>query len=285
MKPNADSDRALFWTLAIAAFAAAAVGLAARAIDRGVTGVEETQRNYAIVRVIAPDGPEAVVAAEAALADAPHVASAAPITAQRAADLLAQWGGSPVAAADMPPLRLIEIELEPASAQADVSGDLVAALARGGVTAEVVQAPANAGAGGMAARTRLAATLGALLFAVVAALIISLAARGFASRRRELVQVLADIGATRGQAAGRIADEAARTGFVAGLAGAALAGLAGAALVLLLVPGASFQALPTMIRPIDLTPLAAAPLLAAVAAAMGARAGAESFYAEAARLA
>jgi cell division transport system permease protein len=285
MKRGADADRALFWTLAIAAFAAAAVGLAARAVDRSAAGVEQTQANYAIVRVIAPDGPEAMATAENALANAPHVASAAPITPRRAADLLAEWGGAPVAEADIPPLRLIEIELEPTPPQTDVAGDLVAALALGGVTAEVVQAPAQAGVGGVAARARLGALWGAVAFAIVVALIISLAARGFASRRRELVQVLADIGATRGQAAGRIADEAARTGFIAGIAGAAIAGLLAVALILLLVPSASFETLPTMILPIDAMPLAIAPFLAAVSAAMGARAGAESFYAEAARLA
>ncbi|MEJ0059898.1 MAG: hypothetical protein WDM79_10140 [Terricaulis sp.] len=285
MRRSADADRALFWTLAIAAFAAAAVGLASRAVDRGAAGFEQDQASYAIVRVIAPEGPEAVSAAEAALNGAPHVARAEPISPRRAADLLAEWGGSPVAEEDVPPLRLIEIELEPAPPQVDVAGDVVAALARGGVTAEVVQAPAYAGAGGMAARVRFGALWGAIAFAVVAALIVSLAARGFASRRRELVQVLADIGATRGQAAGRVADEAARTGLVAGLTGSAIAGVAGVILILLFVPGASFETLPTMILPADTVPLAGAPLLAAVAAAMGARAGAESFYAEAARLA
>ena len=60
------------------------------------------------------------------------------------------------------------------------------------------------------------------------AIIVSLAARGLAARRREMVTVMADLGATRRQTAGRIADEAAVIGLYAGLVGGALAGVAGA---------------------------------------------------------
>src|SRR5262245_16462607 len=134
-------ERALFWTLAFAAFAAAAAGLVARAVDRLAVNYENQRSAYAIVRVIAPEGPPGIAAAETALARAPYVTSAAPMTAGRAAALLQQWGGSEVRAEDMPPLRLIEIELEPVAANVDVSGDIVAALAQGGVTAEVIEAP------------------------------------------------------------------------------------------------------------------------------------------------
>ena len=91
-------ERALFWTLAFAAFAAAAAGLAARAVDRVAADYEAARSNYAIVRVIAPEGPAGIAAAEVALAQAPLVTSAAPMTAGRAAALLAQWGGAEVAA-------------------------------------------------------------------------------------------------------------------------------------------------------------------------------------------
>lgn len=286
MKPGfAESDRALFWTFAVAAFAAAAAGLVARAVDRYTTDYEADRMNYAIVRVLAPEGPAGVASAEVALADAPHVSSAAPMTARRAAALLEQWGGAPVSATDMPPLRLIEIELAPVSAQADVEGDLVAALARGGVTAEVVRAPETGGAGAMPGRVRTLTFLGAIACAIVMAMIIALAARGIAARRRDLVHALTDMGATRGQAAGRIADEAARAGFGAGAAGALAAGAIALALLFVLVPGATLETLPGLIAPIDAAPLAIAPFLAAAAAAMGARAGAESFYAQAARVA
>ncbi len=277
-------ERALFWTLAFAAFAAAAAGLSARAVDRLAAGYEDARRNYAIVRVLAPEGPEGLAAAEAALAQAPQVTSAAPMSAERAAALLGQWGGSAMTAEDMPPLRLIEIELALDPGQIDPAGDIVAALAQGGVTADVIEAPDNSSGGGLAGRVRAAAFWGAIAFGGVMAVIVSLAARGLAARRRELVTVMTDLGATGGQAAGRIADEAAVLGLYAGLIGGALAGLAGLAALLLAIPGASLETLPDMILPVDLTPIVAAPLGAAIAAGAGARSAAAYFHRQAARL-
>lgn len=280
----AGMERSMFWTLAFAAFAAAAAGLAWRAVDRVAAGYEDAQHNYAIVRVVAPEGPAAMTAAESALGASPHVASAAQMTAGRAAALLQQWGGGDVAAEDMPPLQLIEIELKPAGPNVDVAGDLVAALAQGGVTAELVQAPANQGAGGTAARVRVAVLWAAAGFALVMLVIIWLAARGLAARRRELVTVMADCGATRGQAAGRIADEAAMVGLYAGLTGGLLAAVIALPVLLLALPGASIETLPQMILPIDLAPIVAAPLGAAIASGFGARAAAGFFHEQAARL-
>lgn len=277
-------ERALFWTLAFAAFAAAAAGLAARAVDRIAVHYEQQRNAYAIVRVIAPEGPAGIAAAENALARAPHVTSAAPMTAGRAAALLAQWGGGEVKAEDVPPLRLIEIELAPAPENSDVSGDIVAALAQGGVTAEVIAAPDATAGGGAAVRVRTAALIGAVAFGLVMAIIISLAARSVAARRRELVTVMCDLGATRTQAAGRVADEAAVLGLYAGLVGGGLAAVAGLIVMLLAIPGASVEALPQMILPIDLAPIVAAPVGAAIAAGAGARAAAGYFHGKAARL-
>jgi cell division transport system permease protein len=275
-------ERALFWTLAFAAFAAAAAGLAARGVDRMAAYYEQTRASYAIVRVVAPEGPAGMAAAQAALDAAPQVSSAARMTAGRAAALLEQWGGAAVSTEDMPALQLIEIELS-SDASGDVGGELEAALAEGGVTAEVVQAPESA-SGGVAARVRTAAFWGAAAFALVMALIISLAARGLAARRRELVTVMADCGATQGQAAGRIADEAAVLGLYAGLVGGLLAGACGLIVLLVAIPGAGPDTLMQMILPIDLAPIAAAPLGAAIAAGAGARAAAGFFHGQAARL-
>lgn len=270
-------ERALFWTLAFAAFAAAAAGLSARAVDRLAGQYDASTRAYAIVRVIAPEGPVGIAAAETALAHSPLVTRAAPMTAQRAAALL----GLPET--DMPPLRLIEIELAAAPPGVDVSGELVAALAQGGVTAEVERAPTSAS--GVAERVRQAAILGAYAFALVMAIIVSLSARGLAARRRELVTVMTDLGATRSQASGRVADEAATIGLYAGFVGGVLAGIVGAVILLAVVPGATFAQLPQLLLPVDLAPLVAAPLGAALAAGAGARAAAGYFHAQAARLA
>lgn len=277
-------ERALFWTLAFAAFAAAAAGLAARGADRLAVGYEQSRTAYAIVRVLAPDGPAGMAAAETALASAPHVTSAAPMTAGRAAALLSEASGEPIDPAHVPDLRLIEIELAPASSQADVSGDIVAALAAGGVTAEVIEAPDSASGGGLAPRVRNAAFWGAVIFGAMMAVIAWLAARGLAARRREMVTVMCDLGATRSQTAGRIADEAAVLGLYAGVAGGVLAAVAGVIVLLLAIPGTTLNTLPSMILPIDLVPIAAAPLFTAIIAGAGARAAAGQFHGEAARL-
>jgi cell division protein FtsX len=276
-------DRALFWTLAFAVFAAVAAGLGARAVDR-MAGAYETERtSYAIVRVQAPEGAEGIALADAALSQAPHVASAAPMTAGRAAALLRQWGGAEVRAQDLPPISLIEVELDPIiDPTADVPGDIVAALAQGGVTADVLRAP-EAG-GGTSDRVRAAAAVGAGLFALVMALIVSFAARGLAARRRELVTIMTDMGATKGQAAARIGDEAALLGFYAGLAGAVLAGAAALIVIFVAMPDIRFDSLPDFIQPLDLAPLVAAPVVAALAAGFGARMAASAFHAQAARL-
>ncbi len=277
-------ERALFWTLAFAAFAAAAAGLAARAVDRVAVGYEQERNAYAIVRVLAPDGPAGIAAAQTALTSAPHVTSAAPMTAGRAAALLSEASGEQIDPANVPDLRLIEVELAAASPQADISGDIVAALAAGGVTAEVLEAPDTSSGGGLAPRVRNFAFWGAILFAGMMAVIAWLAARGLAARRREMVTVMCDLGATRGQTAGRIADEAAVIGLYAGAVGGALAAVAGVIVLMLAIPGTTLNALTTMILPIDLVPIVAAPLGTAIAAGAGARAAAGHFHALAAKL-
>ncbi|MGD9979634.1 MAG: hypothetical protein AB7H66_07555 [Hyphomonadaceae bacterium] len=282
--PFVGMERSLFWTLAFAAFAAAAVGIVARAADRVAVDYEQTRSNYAIVRVLAPDGPVGMAAAETALARAPHVTSAAPMTAGRAAALLGEASGESIDPANVPDLRLIEIELAATAPHIDVSGDIVAALAGGGVTAEVIEAPDDASGGGLAARVRNAAFWGAAVFTAMMAVIVWLAARGLAARRREMVTVMCDLGATRSQTAGRIADEAAVIGLYAGAVGGAFAAVAGLIVMLLVIPGASLNTVASMILPVDLVPVVATPLGAAIAAGAGARAAAGAFHAQAARL-
>lgn len=277
-------ERSLFWIVAFAAFAAAAVGYASRAVDRVAAQYETERRTYAIVRVLAPEGAAGVTAAEAALTVSPYVVSAAPMTAGRAADLLNQWGQSSLTASDMPPLRLIEIELSEASIGVDIGGDIVAALAQGGVTGEFIAAPANPAGSGLSGTARQFALWGAVGFAVMMAVIILFAARGLAARRREMVTVMCDLGATEGQAAGKVADEATMLGLYAGLIGAALATIGALVVLALALPGASLEALRIMIRPLDALPLVAVPLGAAIAAGIGARAAAAYFHGQAARL-
>lgn len=282
---QAGFDRSLFWTLTFAVFAAVAAGLASRAADRLASGYETERTSFAIVRVLAPEGAEAMSAAEAALRDAPHVGGAEAMTAGRAAAVLRQWSGGDVRAQDLPPLRLIEIELDPnRDPAADVNGDIVAALAQAGVTAEVIAAPDAASGGGASSQIRSAALWGAVGFAAIMTLIIALAARGLAARRRELVTVMTDLGATKAQAAGKIGAEAASMGLAAGLLGAILAGAAAIAVLWVAFPEMNVEALRDMILPLDLAPMVAAPFVAAFAATAGARAAAIQFHRHAARL-
>lgn len=276
-------ERALFWTLVFAAFAATAAGLAARAVDRMAAQYDYLREGYAIARVIEPEGMAGLSQAEAALNSARHVERATAMTPERAAALLAQWSGEPVDPQNMPPLFLVEIELA-ADAPDGIGADLQTLLRLNNVTAEVVEAPEQASGGGVSEQARTAAFWGAILFALVMALIISLAARGLAARRRELVTVMTDCGATQAQASGRVADEAAVLGLYAGLMGGVLAGAAAFVVLLIAIPGVRLDALPNMILPIDLAPIAAAPLGAAIAAGFGARAAAGFFHGQAARL-
>jgi cell division protein FtsX len=277
-------ERALFWTLAFAAFAAAIAGLGARAVDHMAAAYEDARHGYAIVTVLAPDGPAGMAAAESALTRAPHVTSAAPMTKGRAQELLAQWAGASVNPDEMPDLRLIEVDLAPTAPNTDVAGDIKAALAQGGVTAEVTPAPNDASGGGIAPRVRTAALWGSVAFGLLMALIVSLAARGLAARRRELVTVMTDLGATRAEAAGKIADEAAVLGLQAGLVGALLAAAVALAFMLIVLPHASVASIRHMVLPIDLAPIIAAPIGAAIAAGAGARAAAGYFHGQAARV-
>jgi cell division transport system permease protein len=270
-------ERGMFWTLAIAAFAAAAVGLLARAADRLAVDYTQDRRNYAIVTVIAPEGRDAMEAAQTALETTPFVASAAPMTEGRAAALLGLD-----ATDNLPELRLIEVEFDDAPAGVDVKGDIVAALAERGVTAELAELPAGAAGENITLLVRQIALWGALAFALVMAVIVALTARGLAARRREMVTVMTDLGATRGEAVGRIADEAAMRGLYAGLAGALVAALA--AVAALLLNGTAAEMLMQMIRPLDFAPLAATPIVTAIAAGFGARAAAGLFYERAARV-
>jgi cell division protein FtsX len=278
-------ERSLFLTLVFAAFAAALAGLMARAVDRIADAYEASRRDYAVVRVLAPEGPEGLALAEAALNNSPYVISAAPMSASRAAALLGQWAGQSVEAEDLPPLRLVEIELAPTTMGMDIHAELVALMAQGGVTGEVIGASEETAGAGVSHRASVAAGWGAAAFALIMALIVALGARTLAARKRELITVMTDLGATRGRATGQVGDEAALIGLYAGALGAVLAAIAATALMLFAIPGLGLGAMSELILPIDYAPLIAAPLGCALAAGFGARTAASNFFAQASRLA
>jgi hypothetical protein len=184
----------------------------------------------------------------------------------------------------MPALRLIELRLAPGINGAEVTGDLSERLGAAGISGEILRPHPNQTQQALKAAPLLVHG-GAIGFALVLCAIAGLAARGLASRRADLIQVLADLGATRGQAGKRIGDEAGAIGFGAGLLAAFLAAAGAFAAMLLMIPGADLSNLARHISLLDVAPLALAPFLCAFVAGSGARAAADSLYAEAARLA
>jgi hypothetical protein len=73
-------------------------------------------------------------------------------------------------------------------------------------------------------------------------------------------------------------------GLYAGAVGGLLAGMAGA-IALVVITGASTSELRALILPVDFAPIIAAPLVAALAAGLGARTAAGYLHGQAARLA
>jgi cell division protein FtsX len=276
-------ERALFWTFAVAAIAALLVALVARVADRFLSAFESETANYAIVRVLAPEDDAALARAQALLEDAPGVANAERMSRARATQMLRE-AGADATLEDLPQLRLIELRLDRGADGESVQADLSDRLAAAGFSADVLRPPA----GRAEVVLRLAPLLvqsSAIGFALVLALIAGLAARGLASRRADLIQVMADLGATRGQTARRVGDEAGAIGFGAGVLAAFLVGVTALGAMLLAIPGATVASIPSLIAPLDLAPFALAPFLCAFVAGSGARAATDSLYAEAARLA
>lgn len=278
------AEYTLFWTMVVACFTAALACLGARALDRSASGVLRDRQGYMIVRVIAPEGQAGMHSAAAALIGLSSVAEAEVMSSERAAELLQTWSGAPLAAADLPPLRLIEVTLQPDTpAGARVEREIVGALADAGVTAEAIGPPSEDGRAADAVRLRDTAFKAALALSVVMALIVMMAARTLAARKRDLVTVLADLGAPRSMAGLKLADEAGATGFLAGAVGALAAGGAGAVFAGMAFPELRQGDLIAAIAPADIAPLVAAPFIAALAAGIGARFSSEMLYARAAR--
>lgn len=278
-------ERALFWTMTVAAFTAALACLAARAVDRAALNAQAARQGYMIVRVLSPEGPDGLNDAARILSEDPRIAQIEIMSTARAARLLNGWGVGDVASADLPPLRLIEATLAPRMiADAQLEHDIDTLLSDAGVSAQTIGPPQDDAQAAQAARMRRAALIGAAGLAAVMALIVALAARALAGRRGEDIQVMADLGATRAQACLPLADSAGATGFMAGALGALAAGGAGLALLFSILPEASATPIQTLLAPADIAPLIAAPFIAALAAGFGARLGAETLYARAARL-
>src|SRR5262249_3814226 len=159
----------------------------------------------AIVRVLAPDDDEAVQRTEDILKTIPGVAHAARMSRERAAQMLRDAGADSTVD-DVPNLRLIELRLDQGVEGGSLSGDISTRLLGEGISGDVLRPPPNRAQQMMSMAPALVHG-GVIGFALVLSLIAGLAARGLAGRRADIIQVMADLGATRGQTAKRIGDE------------------------------------------------------------------------------
>ena len=277
-------DAPLFMALVAAVFAAVMAGLGARAVQRLADAHRQDVENYAIVRVIAPDGVDALSEATEALRNSTLVRAAAPISRERVIELLQALGGADVPPDTLPQLRLIEVDLAPAPPDTDVDSELIAAMAGAGVTADIMRDQSAPSEGDWTARAKDLAPWAALFFALLMALVVSFASRGFAAKRRSQITVMSDSGVPRARAGGLVATSAATTGFWAGLTGALAAAALALALLLLTTQNEGPASAFALLVPFDVWPIAVAPLAAAAFAAIGARRAAESYYDQASRL-
>lgn len=276
--PRPAGGRALFWlTVAACVFAAGAAFAALLAI-RGAQLAELDSRAAVIVRVLAPDDPAAVSRAAEIAQQVPGVVRADPMSPERAAQLMRQFGMAPPDA-PLPALRLVEVETDGSS---DTPRALADGLLGAGLQAELIRGPSSTVAQRATESVRTAALLaaGAALAAAAFILLFAGAARG-ASGAATMAQGLADLGATRGQVMGMFGGEAASAGFLAGMTAAATVV---AVLVALRLhgPDPALALLIARMTPLDFAPLALAPVAAAALCGLGARTAADAAFTRAA---
>ena len=275
---------ALFLVVALTCFLAASAAIGARVSLRAADAFSEGLRGALTVRIVSPDTPEAVVSAAQMLRGSPGIYSARAVTPERAAALLRKWTGPGVEPGDLPPLRLIEIEVDRARANPNFARAIERALAGANYRAEVYgpgQWVENSASTAVQLRNiavALAAALG-----ITALLTAGLAGRARAAADRGLIAPLADLGATRGQVTAPFAARAATEGFMAGLLGAALALAVAAWILRQWLPNMPLSDWTRVFAMQDAAPIAATPLLAALLAAAGARAAVSRAYSVAAR--
>ena len=271
----------LFLSLALLIAAGLAIALGASGLSARAAHENARVASAYTIRVLPPASEDTLAKAVTALSAAPGVRTAKPMDAARAAQLLTRWGGKQINAADLPPLRLIEVRLAAAGDPVRTPALLTERLRTAGVAAEIYDAgPADPG---RPASVRLATTAGtAVCIALFAALFFAAAAAARTERIR--ATLWADLGATR---------VAALAAF--GRAGSEIAFLAGAATVILALvaaPGVrmaagetiSFGSMIASLSSWDVLIAFATPLLAAGAASLGARAGAAQAFDAADRL-
>ena len=265
-------DLALLFVVAALSFLAGLAAISALAGGRAAEGwrSELTGSATVVVRAAGTDTPdEAAARAAEALASVKGVAEARALDAKAAEALVAPWIGGAALPPDLPVPRLVAVDLDPKRPAS--AADLQQALAKAGVdgsvddhsrwSAQIMRAGA--------AMEAIAASLFALLLAVLGAAIAYATRQGLAARQ-DIVEALHLAGATDRFIAQLFQLRFARAAAQAGLVGAVLA-IAAAILVKLASAG---DAQLTALLPIawrDLVAPAPFPVLAAATAAVTAR--------------
>lgn len=274
---------ALFWVVAIACLLACTAMLAARMADRTKTAWEDALRTNIIALIAAPDTPAGLEDAALALNSVDQIENVRIVTPQRVEALLRDMGVD-LAAKDLPAPRLITFDVTTAPSET-WKRRVEAQLQAANLTIEIFGRGPNVLRAAEEARKQADATLaiGALL-AGAALLTVGLVGRTRTALDRFMIPPLADMGATRGQVSRMFASRSAVEGFAAGALGAI--GATAPLWWLLTYPdrfGAPFNEWARLLEWTDATPLAGAPLLAALLAAAGSRASSNRLYEIAAR--
>lgn len=274
---------ALFWVVAIACLLACTAVLAAQMADRAKTAWEGALRSNVIALITAPDTPAGLEDAALALNSISEIENVRIVTPQRVEALLRDLGVD-LAAKDLPAPRLITFDMTTPPTEG-WKRRVQSQLQTAGLTIEIFGRGPNVLRAAEEAHKQADATLaiGALL-AGAALLTVGLVGRTRTALDRDMIPPLADMGATRGQVSRMFASRSAVEGFAAGALGAI--GVAAPLWWLLTYPdrfGAPFDEWASLLEWTDATPLAGAPLLAALLAAAGSRASSNRFYELAAR--
>jgi hypothetical protein len=260
----------------LAAFMAAAGAFFARAAVVAVEVAEARAVTPVIVRVRQPADWDAVAKAAEILSKIEGVALASPMSPERAAALLRQ-AGSDVPAEQLPAFYMVEAEIE--GRLKDPKTSLRQALADQGILVEVDASPPAP-----SPPVREAAWGGGLLAAALGLTLLWLAGRAQAQIASAAAIINADIGAPLSRTLNAYGRSGALFGFRAGLIGVGLAATCAIAAILSVRGAPSAGDLWGMLGRIEWLMLCATPLLAALAAASGARAGGAQAHRSAERL-
>ena len=279
--PGRDArDGALVFVVAVLTFLAVATAILGLAADRAARGWT-AQLGHSATVVVRPSGAETPDAAAAKAAETlsglKGVSEARAMEKAKAEALLKPWIGDAAMLEDLPIPRLVTVDLDP-KAPASASA-LKGALASAGITATVDDHRlwiADIERGANVARWSMLGVFG--LISAAAAAVIAFATRAGLAARREVVEVLHLSGAEAGFTAGLFQWRFARMAALAGLFGGAGAAILGA---LARMAGGGAGLTPVLpVAWIDLLAAVPAPFVAALVAALAARAAALSLVRE-----